>query len=140
MGNTINKKKSLRFTLTKPAKKAGLVSGEDQLEGHHVRVYGFDQYIIVAGINDITDENLSEIIVEAIEYTKTAYSATNNKISKNGNGWGVQLAPAKNAGFEADDELEAKVAPALVFLKREYNHPLDDKLVNLRKSQLNNED
>ena len=138
MGNTINKKKGLSFTLTKPAKKAGLVSGEDQPEGHHVRVYGFDQYIIVAGIDDITDENLSEIIVTAIEYTKTAYSATDNKISKVGHGWAVQLAPAKNAGFEADDELEAKVAPGLVLLKREYNHPLDDKLVSLRKSQLNN--
>lgn len=71
-----------------------------------VRVFGFDGLIIIFDRDEetLTDERVAEIVGQAVEYTNSAYLATDVKVRYAGNGCRVSLPVLKNTGMHVGDK------------------------------------
>lgn len=119
MPNAIKRAGDGGFALqvTKPARAAGLV--EEDEEGNatrlaDVRVYAFDDLLLVIDIDTVDDEDGAELVASAARATASIHQAIDAGVSIAGNGYQVQLPPANDAGFEIGDSAPCHPAPGVL--------------------------
>ncbi|MFC6722871.1 hypothetical protein ACFQE1_00325 [Halobium palmae] len=120
MANTIkNSADGLALQITKPARTADLVT--EDAEGATsrrapVRVYSFDGYLLVVDRERVSDEDTAELVRALSEYTDSIYRVMDSVVQIAGHGYQVQLPPARDAGFEQDDEAPVEPAPGVLVI------------------------
>jgi len=105
--------------VTKEARTAGMI--EEDSEGRakrraDVRVFAFDGVLIVVDLDNVRDEEITELVASTARDTKTIYRAGDSKIQIAGNGYQVQIPPAEDAGFEIGDRAGCHPAPGLLVI------------------------
>lgn len=107
----------LALQVTKPARSAGLV--EETQDGKatllaEVRVYAFDHLLLVVSRDAVPAEYVAELVAGAAQDTQSIHRALDATIQIAGNGYQVQLPPARDAGFTDDDAAPCHPAPDII--------------------------
>jgi hypothetical protein len=124
MANQIKKSgtEGLALQITKPARAAELV--EETSEGDatyqaDVRVYAFDHLLLVVDIDKVTPADTADLVAAAARDTKTIYQAMDASIQIAGNGYQVQLPPARDAGFAEGDRAPCHTARGVLIISND---------------------
>jgi hypothetical protein len=112
----------LALQVTKPARSAGLV--EENSDGEatmlaDVRVYAFDYLLLVIGLDAVTTESATELVIAAAKDTKSIYRAMDATVQIAGNGYQVQLPPATDAGFIEGDRAPCYSASGIFIISKD---------------------
>lgn len=115
MVNTIkDRSEGLALQVTIPARKAGLVEEDNDGETTRradVRVYSFEGLLLVVDREKMDEAHIVELLKAGAGDTKTARQAIDATIQTSGNGYQVQLPPARDAGFREGDPAPCHPAP-----------------------------
>jgi hypothetical protein len=108
--------------VTKPAREAELV--EEDSEGKvtylaEVRVFAFDNLLLVIDLNAVSTEHMTELVVTAARDTESIYRAMDASVQIAGNGYQVQLPPAADAGFREGDTAPCLSASGILVISHE---------------------
>lgn len=147
MANKIKSSGEDGFALqvTKPARSAGLVEEDDEGEATFlakVRVFSFDSLLLVVGLESLSTEEITELVVSATQDTKSIYRAMDATMQIAGNGYQVQLPPAEDAGFDESDRAPCQAAPGILLISKHGDtvgrdaSRLADDLVTIRREQV----
>lgn len=68
-----------------------------------VRVYAFDDLLLVVDLEAVTTEHTTELVVAAARDTDSIYQAMDASVQIAGHGYQLQLPPAEDAGFREGD-------------------------------------
>lgn len=129
------------LSVTREARTAGLV--EEDAEGDPrrlapVRVYAFDDLLLVVDRDQLDDTEIVELVTYAAEARDSIHQAIDASVTTYGGGrsYRVQLPPADDAGFEAGETLPCHPLPGLLVVS-----PLDAGMVvpsleRIRRKQL----
>jgi hypothetical protein len=107
--------------VTKPARSAGLVEEDDEGEATFlakVRVFSFDSLLLVVGLDALSTEHVTELVVSAAQDTKSIYRTMDSTVQIAGNGYQVQLPPAEDAGFHEGDRAPCQAAPGILLISK----------------------
>lgn len=135
----------LALQVTKPARSAGLVEEDDEGEATFlakVRVFSFDSLLLVVGLDSLSTEEVTKLIVSATQDTKSIYRALDATMQIAGNGYQVQLPPAEDAGFDEGDRALCQAAPDILLISKDGGtvgrdaSRLADDLVTIRREQV----
>jgi hypothetical protein len=135
----------LALQVTKPARSAGLVEEDDEGEATFlakVRVFSFDSLLLVVGLDSLSTEEVTELVVSATQDTKSIYRAMDATMQIAGNGYQVQLPPAEDAGFDEGDRAPCQAAPGILLISKAGDtvgrdaSRLADDLVTIRREQV----
>ena len=128
----------LALQVTKPARAAGLVEETDDEPTRlaDIRVFAFDDLLLVVDIDRITDENMVELATSAALDTVSIHRVTNASLQIAGNGYQVQLPGAADAGFHVDDQVPCTPAPNLLVIAAEGSKRVAADIVTIRKEQV----
>lgn len=105
--------------VTREAREAELV--EERPDGDvrrlaDVRVHAFEDLLLVVDVDRVDDEHEADLVEVATRETGTAYQAINATVTTAGNGYRVQLPPARDAGFREGDSAPAHPARGLLVI------------------------
>jgi hypothetical protein len=92
--------------VTTPARAAGLVEEDNDGEATYladVRVYAFDDLLLVVDLEAVTTAHTTELVVAAARDTNSIYRAMDASVQIAGNGYQVQLPPAADASLREGD-------------------------------------
>ncbi|APX98604.1 hypothetical protein [Natronorubrum daqingense] len=112
----------LALQITDPARAAGLVEETDEGEATrlaNVRVYSFENLLVVVDRDRVTVADRSELVVAAARDTKSVHRAMDATLQISGNGYQVQLPPAEDAGFVEGDRAPCHPASGVVVISRD---------------------
>lgn len=136
----------LALQVTKPARSAGLVEEDDEGKATSlakVRVFSFDSFLLVTGLDIVSTEEITELVVSAARDTKSIYRAIDATMQIAGNGYQVQLPPAVDAGFHEGDRAPCRAAPGILLISKASGTSigrdtsrLTDDLITIRSEQL----
>lgn len=123
--------------VTKPARAAGLVeeTNEESARFADIRVFAFDDHLLVVDIDRIIDENVVELATSAALDTVSIHRVTNALLQIAGNGYQVQLPGAADAGFHVGDRAPCTPAPNLLVIAAEGSERVAADIVTIRKEQ-----
>jgi hypothetical protein len=126
------------FQVTKPARAAGLVEETDDEPARlaNIRVFAFDDLLLVMDIDRITDENMVELATSAALDTVSIHRVTNASLQIAGNGYQVQLPGAADAGFHVGDRASCTPAPNLLVIAAEGSERVAADIVTIRREQV----
>jgi hypothetical protein len=136
----------LALQITKPARAAELV--EEDSEGNatyraDVRVYAFDHVLLVVDIDNVSAAHTAELVSSAAGDTDSIYRAMDASVQIAGNGYQVQLPPARDAGFTKGDRAPCHTARGVLVISRDDGTAagadaarLARDLVGIRKEQV----
>lgn len=117
------------LSVTREARTAGLV--EEDAEGDPrrlapVRVYAFDDLLLVVDRDQFDNAQIVELVTYAAEARDSIHQAIDASVTTYGGGqsYRIQLPPADDAGFEVGDELPCHPLPGLLVIS-----PLDAGMV-----------
>ena len=139
MPNTIKRSgDGLALQVTKPARTAGLVEETDDEPTRlaDIRVFSFDDLLLVVDIDRINDENIVELATSAALDTVSIHRVTNSSLQIAGNGYQVQLPGAVDAGFHVGDRAPCTPAPNLLVIAAEESGRVAADIVTIRKEQV----
>ncbi len=124
MANTIKESgtEGLALQVTKPARAAELV--EETSEGDatyraDVRVYSFDYVLLVVDITRVSADHIAELVASAARDTDSIYRAMDASVQTAGNGYQVQLPPARDAGFQEGDRAPCHTARGVLVISKD---------------------
>ena len=131
---------------TKPARAAGLVDENPDGDATYladVRVYAFDQLLLVVNRDTVDTPAVTDLAVMAARDTDSIHRAMDASIQIAGNGYQVQLPPATDAGFTEGDRAPCHPAPGVLVISTDDGTPagadsarLAADLVSLRRHHL----
>ncbi len=136
----------LALQITKPGRAAELI--EENSDGNatyraDVRVYSFDYLMIVIDINKVSATHTAEIVASASRDTGSIYRAMDASVQVAGNGYQVQLPPARDAGFTEGERALCHTARGVLVISRDDGTAagidaarLARDLVTIRKEQV----
>ncbi|WP_435158529.1 hypothetical protein [Haladaptatus sp. DFWS20] len=139
MPNTIKRSgDGLALQVTKPARTAGLVEETDDEPTRlaDIRVFAFDDLLLVIDIDRITDENVVELATTAALDTVSIHRVANASLQIAGNGYQVQLPGAADAGFHVGDRVPCTPAPNLLVIAAEGSKRVAADIVTIRREQV----
>ena len=139
MPNTIKRSgDGLALQVTKPARAAGLVEKTDDEPTRlaNIRVFAFDDLLLVVDLDRITDENIVELATSAALDTVSIHRVANASLQIAGNGYQVQLPGAADAGFHVDDQALCTPAPNLLVVATEGSKRVASDIVTIRREQV----
>ncbi|WP_435158903.1 hypothetical protein [Haladaptatus sp. DFWS20] len=139
MPNTIKRSgDGLALQVTKPARTAGLVeeTDEETTSLADIRVFAFDDLLLVVDIDRITDENMVELATSAALDTVSIHRVTDVSLQIAGNGYQVQLPGAADAGFHVDDRAPCTTAPNMLVIAAEGSERVAADIVTIRREQV----
>lgn len=125
--------------ITKPARKAGLVEENESGDATRlapVRVFSFDDLLIVGDLECVDTPDLTEVIITAAQETKSIHRVLDASVQIAGNGYQVQLPPATDAGFQRGDQIAVQTAPGMLFLSPSRETRLSLDLAEIRSQQV----
>ncbi len=108
--------------ITRPARAAGLVEETSDGEATYlgtVRVYAFDQLLLAVDTDAVSPKETAELVASAARDTDSIYRAMDASVQIAGNGYQLQLPPARDAGFEIGDRAPCHPAPGLLVISRD---------------------
>lgn len=137
----------LALQITKPARSAGLVAENDDGEATrlaNVRVYAFDDLLLVVDLDRVDIEHTAELVASATEDTDSIYQAIDASIQIAGHGYQVQLPPAEDAGFTEGDRAGTHPANGIIVISKGSSDDgsagaaarLGKDLVTIRRAQI----
>ena len=123
--------------VTKPARAAGLVeeTNNEPARLANIRVFAFDDLLLVVDIDRITDENMVELATSAALDTVSIHRVANASLQIAGNGYQVQLPGAADAGFHVGDRAACTPAPDLLVIAAEGSGRVAADIVTIRREQ-----
>lgn len=130
---------SSSLRITKPARKASLVEENENGDATRlvpVRVFSFDDLLIVVDLKRVDTPDLTEVIITAAQDTKSIHRALDASVQIAGNGYQVQLPPANDAGFQRGDQVAVETAPGMLFLSPSRETRLSLDLGEIRNQQV----
>ena len=139
MPNTIKRSgDGLALQVTKPARAAGLVEETDDEPTRlaDIRVFTFDDLLLVMDIDRITDENMVELATSAALDTVSIHRVANASLQIAGNGYQVQLPGAADAGFHVGDRAPCTPAPNLLVIAAEGSERVAADIATIRREQV----
>jgi hypothetical protein len=124
MANQIKSSGADGFALqvTKPARAAELVEEDEDGEATYlanVRVFAFDQLLLVIDRETVATEHTTELVVAAAQDTDSVYRAMDASVQIAGNGYQIQLPPAEDAGFRKGDTAPCQSARGVLVILRD---------------------
>jgi hypothetical protein len=149
MANQIKSSGADGFALqvTKPARAAEHVEEDEDGEATYlanVRVFAFDQLLLVIDRKTVTTEHTTELVVAAAQDTDSIYRAMDASVQIAGNGYQIQLPPAEDAGFREGDTAPCQSARGVLVISKDDgtgkgadSARLAADLVAIRNEQLN---
>lgn len=136
----------LALQVTKPARSAGLVEEDENGKATllaKVRIFSFDSFLLVAGLDAVSTDLVTELVVSAARDTRSIYRAMDATMQIAGNGYQVQLPPAGDAGFQEGDRAPCRAAPGILLISKSGDPSLGNKtsrlvddLVTIRSEQV----
>jgi hypothetical protein len=111
----------LALQVTKSARTAELVKENEEGEATYladVRVFAFDQLLLVVDCETVPTEHTTELVVTAAQDTDSVYRAMDASVQIAGNGYQVQLPPAADAGFREGDTAPCQSARGVLVISR----------------------
>ncbi|WP_433633504.1 hypothetical protein [Halomicrococcus sp. NG-SE-24] len=128
----------LALQTTKPARTAGLV--EEDEDGNperqaDVRVFAFDGLLLLTDVDRVDDDDVAELAATAARDTSSLHRVMDTSIQIAGNGYQVQLPPAKDAGFRVGDQPACTAAPNMLVLADGESERLAADLETIRREQ-----
>ena len=108
--------------VTTPARAAGLVEEDNDGEATYladVRVYAFDDHLLVVDLEAVTTAHTTELVVAAAQDTDSIYQAKDASVQIAGNGYQVQLPTAEDAGFREGDSAPCQSARGILVISRD---------------------
>ena len=112
----------IALQVTTPARAAGLVEEDNDGEATYladVRVYGFDDLLLVVDLEAVTTAHTTELVVAAAQDTNSIHRAMDASVQIAGNGYQLQLPPAADAGFHEGDKAPCHLAQAILVISRD---------------------
>jgi hypothetical protein len=112
----------LALQITKSARAAELI--EENSEGDptyraDVRVYSFNHLLLVVDVENVSAAHTAELVSSAARDTKSIYRAMNASVQIAGNGYQVQLPPARDAGFTEGDRAPCHTARGVLIISKD---------------------
>jgi len=112
----------LALQITRPARSANLI--EEDADGNptdraDVLVYAFDHLLVVIDKDRVQTGHRAELVASATRDTESIYRAMEAAVQVAGNGYQVQLPPARDAGFGQGDRAPCQTAPGLLVVSKE---------------------
>jgi hypothetical protein len=150
MTNKIKKSgtEGLALQITKPARAAELVeenSDGDATYRADVRVYAFSHLLLIVDIETVSTRQIAELVAAAARDTKSIYRAVDASIQTAGNGYQVQLPPAREAGFQEGDRAPCHTGRSVLIISNNDGTSagtdaarLAQDLITIRNDQLSN--
>lgn len=133
--------------VTTPARAAGLVEEDNDGEATYladVRVYAFDDLLLVVDLEAVTTAHTTELVVAAARDTNSIYRAMDASVQIAGNGYQVQLPPAADASLRKGDAAPCQSAPGVLVISKDTETQteintarLAADLITIRTEQLN---
>ena len=125
----------LALQVTRKAREAGLV--EEDSDGNttglsDVYVYGFDDLLIVVGV-DVSTADRAELVATAARDTDSIHEGSKAKIATAGNGYQVQLPGCTAAGFLEGDDGHVRATEQVLFIHDGTQGRLIDDLMTIRE-------
>ncbi len=124
MVNQIKKSgtEGVALQITRPARAAELV--EENSEGEvtslaAVRVYAFDHLLLAVDTDVVSAEQTAELVASAARDSGSIYRAMAASVQIAGNGYQLQLPPARDAGFEIGDRAPCHTAPGVLVISKD---------------------
>ena len=111
--------------ITREARAAGLAEEAtgDDLEGAarwarlaDVRVYGFDNFLLVVDRDRVDVEDVAELVASAARDTRSIYQGVDASVRPAGNGCMVSLPGLDGTGLEVGDTAPAHPAPNMLVI------------------------
>jgi hypothetical protein len=99
-------------------------------------VFAFDDLLLVADIDRITNENIVELATSAALDTVSIHRVTNASLQIAGNGYQVQLPGAADAGFHVGDRAPCTPAPNMLVIAAEGSERVAADIVTILKEQV----
>lgn len=112
----------LALQITRPARAAELVeenSDGDPTYRADVRVYAFSHLLLVVDVENVSTRHIAELVAAAARDTKSIYRAMDASVQIAGNGYQVQLPPARDAGFTKGDRAPCHTACGVLVISRD---------------------
>jgi len=131
--------------VTKAVRAAGMVEQTDDgdiTRRADVRVFAFDGVLLVIDLDHVSTGEIAELVAAAANDTKSIYRAADSRPQRAGNGFQVQLPPAKDAGFDVSDRAGTHFTPGVVVITKgdgpraKAASRLGADLVSLRQAQI----
>jgi hypothetical protein len=133
--------------VTTPARAAGLVEEDNDGEATYladVRVYAFDDLLLVVDLEAVTTAHTTELVVAAARDTNSIHRAMDASVQIAGNGYQVQLPPAEDASLREGDAAPCQSAPGVLVISKDTETQteintarLAADLITIRTEQLN---
>ncbi len=111
----------LPSNVTKPARAARLVeeTNDDTAYRVNIRVFAFDNLLLVIDIDRITDPNLVDLVTAVTLDTVSIHRVADASLQIAGNGYQVQLPRVEAAGFQVGDRAPCTPAPNMLVIASE---------------------
>jgi hypothetical protein len=112
----------LALQITKPARAAELVEENSEGESTYradVRVYAFDHLLLVVDVDKVPTRHTAELVASASRDTKSIYRAMDASVQIAGNGYQVQLPPARDAGFQEGDRAPCHTGRGILIITKD---------------------
>jgi RNA polymerase subunit RPABC4/transcription elongation factor Spt4 len=108
--------------ITRPARSAALV--EEDADGNpvyraDVLVYAFDHLLLVIDTDRVQIAHRAELVASAARDTESIHRAMEAAVQIAGNGYQVQLPPARDAGFSEGDRAPCQTAPGMLVVTKQ---------------------
>lgn len=84
-----------------------------------VRVYSFDNLLLVVDVDKMSAADIAELVASAARDTKSIYRALEATVQIAGNGYQVQLPPATDAGFREGDRAACHPARGMLAITKD---------------------
>jgi hypothetical protein len=128
----------LALQVTKPARTAELIEDTDDETTYlaNIRVFAFDDLLLVIDIDRTTDEHVVELATTAARDTVSIHRVTDASLQIAGNGYQVQLPGAAEAGFHVGDQAPCTPAPNILAIAAEGSERVAADLVTIRREQV----
>ena len=147
MPNSIKRsgKYSVALQVTKPARAAGLVEENEEGEAcrlAEVRLFSFDGLLLVVDLEEVSTEDIAELVGVATRDTKSIYRAKDASLQRAGNGYLVQLPVADDAGFHLGESTPCSHEDGILLItKKEAENivQLAKDLLTIRQEQYRND-
>lgn len=133
--------------VTKPARAADLAeeASDDNLEGTDrwaqladVRVYGFDDALLVVDRDHVDTEHTADLVAAAARDTKSIYLGANASVRPAGNGCMVSLPGLDETSLDVGETAPAHPAPNVLVITADTSDGvrLADDLTSIRREQV----
>lgn len=107
-----------------------------------MRVFSFDSFLLLVGLDALSTEHVTELVVSAAQDTESIHRAMDAAVQIADNGYQAQLPPAEDAGFHEGDRAPCQAAPGILLISKDGDtvgrdtSRLADDLVTIRREQV----